>query len=145
MGNLTSENDTFVERRKRSSCHIPIKTQRFLKYWPLMVAVTYSSVALWPATVFGDGTDTFYSSLASVIVVLGVLSTVFWRNIFLRSILVSVALARSASIIALALVAEPPIPFPAIMRLAGAGVLASIFFCLAIVETPFLKVMRNGY
>ena len=145
MGKTTFEDSVLVDRRKESHCRLPKSTQHFLKFWPLLVALVYATVGFWPATVFGNDIDTVYSSLALVISFLGVLATIFWKTILLRNILASVALARSASIISLAIIAEPPIPFSAIMRLTGAGILACIFFCLAMVEIPYLKALRDGY
>lgn len=145
MGKTTFEDSVLVDRRKTSHCRLPKSTQHFLKFWPLLLAITYATVGFWPSTVFNNDIDMLYSSLALVISFLGVLSTIFWKTILLRNILASVALARSASIITLAIIAEPPIPFPAIMRLTGAGILACIFFCLVMVEIPYLKALRDGY
>ncbi len=133
-----------MDRRKVNRCLLPIRTQRFIKFWPLALSFVYATVGFWPSPVFGGNEDTFYQILALIIAGFGIVSTIFWEKHILRNIMTSVALARSASIIALALIADPPQPYSAIMRLTGAGILAVIFFCLTIVETPHLKAMRNG-
>jgi len=104
----------------------------------------YLSVGVWPAPIFGGAEDTFYRILALAVAGFGIAATIFWKKNILRNIMTSIALARSASIIALTLIADPPLPFSAIMRLTGAGIIAVIFFCLAIVEIPHLKAMSDG-
>ena len=124
---MTSAQITFIERRRVQHCRVPIRSQRFIKFWPLLLSIVYISVGVWPAPIFGGSEDTFYQVLALIVAGFGVLATVFWKKNIFRSIMTSIALARSASIIALALIADPPLPFSAIMRLTGAGIIAVIF------------------
>ena len=141
---MTSAQIIFVDRRKVQRCRVPIRSQRFIKFWPLLLSTVYISVGVWPAPIFGGIEDTFYRVLALAVAGAGIVATIFWKKNIFRSIMTSIALARSASIIALALIADPPLPFSAIMRLTGAGIIAVIFFCLAIVEIPHLKAMSDG-
>lgn len=134
-----------IERRRMVTCRIPLRTQRFIKHWPLMLSSVYLSVGIWPASIFGGTEDTFYQVLALIVAFFGIVSSIFWKKYIFRNIMTSIALARSASVVSLALVADSPLPFSAIMRLTEAGILAVIFFCLAIVEIPHLKAMRHGY
>lgn len=133
----------FEERRKQSRCRVSKQSRYFVIFWPLLLSITYLTVGLWPTQIFGNGVDDFYAKVALIVALTGILATIFWKKMILRNIMTSIALARSASVVVLAIVEDPPLPFGSIMRLTGAGILAVIFFSLAIVEVPFIKAMSH--
>ena len=139
---MTEMEAVFEERRIKARCRITKQTKYFVILWPLLLSFTYFTDGFWPTELFSNRIDDIiYSTLALVVSAIGIFATIFWQRMVLRNIMTSIALARSASVVALAIVEEPPLPFGSIMKLTGAGILAVIFFSLAIVEIPFIKAM----
>lgn len=134
-----------VERRKKHRCRLDQRTQRFLKYWPLLLVPYYATIAIFPDPVFlGNYLGRIYIFAAYTVALLAPFCTIFWKKIFLRNILVSVLLARSVSIIIVALFAPPiDIPFSIICRISASAIISVLFFLITTVEIPYLKVMRH--
>lgn len=133
-----------VERRKETRCRIDYKTQKFIIFWPLLASWLYLLVGFWPSAIFESQVNLFYQYSSMFVGVLGIGAVIFWNRPFLRNMMASIALGRSFAVIVYAIFAEPPLPFPTIMRLTAGTVTAILFFALAIAELPYLKAMSRG-
>jgi len=118
------------------------RTQLFIRIWPGVIALTYLGIGFFPDHIFNNGfLYSFYSYSAISIGLLGVLSAVLWKKMWLRNIMASFAVARAVGILIFLGFEQPPLPYSSIIRLVAVGMVGIFVFLLAVVETPYLKAM----